>query len=114
MCSNGIPVRCTLICKSFRRTTNILGALHPGISGSNWKKQRRTKSGRKMRCLKAPNGGANICRKNLIKPYAGAAHRNINPALTNLSIMQILQNKLDERLEGNPPDTPSLTDIISS
>jgi len=28
--------------------------------------------------------------------------------------ISILQNRLDDRLEGNPPDTPTLTDIITS
>jgi hypothetical protein len=28
--------------------------------------------------------------------------------------IQILQGRLDERLDSNPPETPSLIDIISS
>lgn len=28
--------------------------------------------------------------------------------------INLLQSRLDERLEGNPPDAPSLTDIVSS
>ncbi len=28
--------------------------------------------------------------------------------------MGVLQNKLDEHLDENPPDSPSLTDVINS
>jgi hypothetical protein len=38
------------------RATNIVGALHLGISGLSRKKQRRTKRGQKMCCPKAPSG----------------------------------------------------------
>jgi len=47
--------------------------------------------------------------------FEAALFRVTNPEPGKLeSFINTLQNRLDERLEGNSPDAPSLTDIISS
>jgi len=51
----------------------------------------------------------------------GVIYTEFNPALERIikpvpgdveDFIQLLQNKLDEQLDGNPPDAPTLTDTL--
>ncbi|MDR3610814.1 MAG: NotI family restriction endonuclease [Ignavibacteriaceae bacterium] len=47
--------------------------------------------------------------------FAPALLKVTNPEPGDISeFMNLLQSRLDERLDGNPPDAPSLTDIVNS